>query len=72
MNRRYALIALDRRHECADFPGCDLALRTPTAQWSRGSRENKVMADPNMLHFARLSSDSRGRTRPSSIWKTDA
>ena len=45
MNRRYALIALDRGHECADFPGCDLALLTLTAQWRRGSRGNKVIAD---------------------------
>ena len=56
MNRRYALIALDRRHECADFPGCYLVLLTLTAQWGRGSRGNKVIADPNTLHFARLSS----------------
>jgi hypothetical protein len=32
MNRRYALIALDRHHECADFPGCHLALITRIAQ----------------------------------------
>ena len=45
MNRRYALIALDRHHECADFPGCYLIQLTLTAQWRRGSRGNKVIAD---------------------------
>ena len=45
MNRWYALIALDRPHECADFPGCHLVLLTLTAQCRRASRENKVIAD---------------------------
>jgi hypothetical protein len=31
-NRRYALIALDRAYECADFSGCYLILLTLTAQ----------------------------------------
>jgi hypothetical protein len=41
MNRRYALIALDRGHEWAEFPGCHLACLR-----DRGSRENKVIVDP--------------------------
>jgi hypothetical protein len=45
MNRRYALIALDRDHECVDFSDCYLILLTLTAQWRRGSRGNKVIAD---------------------------
>jgi hypothetical protein len=32
VNRRYALIALDRDHECVDFSGCYLILFTLTAQ----------------------------------------
>ena len=45
MNRRYALIALDRHHECVDFPGCYLVLITRTAQWTRGSGANKAVND---------------------------
>jgi hypothetical protein len=45
MNRRYALIALDRDHECVDFSDCYLILLTLTAQWRRGSRRDKVIAD---------------------------
>jgi hypothetical protein len=45
MNRRYALIALDRHHDCADFPGCYLVLLTLIAQWNSGSRGNKAIAD---------------------------
>jgi hypothetical protein len=45
MNRRYALIALDRHHECADFPGCYLVLLTLIAQWNSGSHGNKAIAD---------------------------
>src|SRR5215471_14765266 len=44
-NRRYALIALDRHHECADFLGCHLACLRCCSMESRRSW-NKVATDP--------------------------
>jgi hypothetical protein len=37
MNRRYALIALDRDHECVDFSDCYLILLTlaPWLSWEQ-------------------------------------
>jgi hypothetical protein len=73
MNRWYALIALDRHHECADFPDCHLARITRTAQWTRGSGANKAVNDlkhppPREIveQIAEVALDQN------SIWKTDA
>jgi hypothetical protein len=72
MNRWYALIALDRPHECADFPGCHLVLLTLTAQCRRASRENKVIADRKYSPLREIVEQIAEVTLEASCGKPDA
>ena len=61
MNRRYALIALDHHHECADFSGCHLALFTRLLN-EAAARRKKFVADPKNAPVCEIvEPDSGGR-----------